>query len=191
MPIKQPIHSHPQNLHHSHSGWRGLTFLSRRFRRIGRYWYCRLIRMSDSSERLARGFAVGIFSGFFPFLGAQMFVALLLAIPFRANKLVAALGTWVSNPLTYLPLYLFNFKLGCTLLGSTPDFSSDGLSSTEALLTLKEEFLSALLVGCTVSGLIASTIGYIFALRSIRSWRQHRRYERTHARQRSRSKIRD
>lgn len=150
----------------------------RRFRRLGRYWYCRLVRMADSPERLARGFAVGIFSGFFPFLGAQIIVALLLAIPVRANKLVAALGTWMSNPLTYLPLYLFNFKVGCLVLGSTPDFSPDDLSATDALLELKEEFLSALLVGCAVSGLVAGTIGYFVALRSIRSWRQRRHQRR-------------
>jgi uncharacterized protein len=130
--------------------------------------------MSDSPERLARGMAIGVFTGFFPLIGTQIIAALLLAIPFRANKLAAALGTWVSNPLTSLPLYLFNFKVGRALLGSTANFSLDGLSSTEILLALKEEFLTALLAGCLVSGLVASVIVYLTTLQLIRSWRQHR-----------------
>lgn len=146
-----------------------------RLRRLGRYWYCRIVRMSDTPERLARGLAVGMFSGFFPFFGSQTVIALLLAIPFRGNKLVAALGTWISNPLTSVPIYLFNFKVGCLLLGSIPDFSAEGLSAAEEMLVLKEEFLLALLVGCAVSGFVAGTIGYFVALRSIRSWRQRRR----------------
>ncbi|RMG14101.1 MAG: DUF2062 domain-containing protein [Cyanobacteria bacterium J055] len=176
--MKPHIRADRRYFHHSQARWGSLAWMYRRCCRIGRYWYCRLVRMTDSPERLARGFAVGIFSGFFPFLGAQIIVALLLAIPFRGNKLVAALGTWISNPLTYLPLYLFNFKVGCLVLGSMPDFSPDGLSSADALLALKEEFLSALLVGCAVSGLVAGTVGYFVALRSIRSWRQRRRTQR-------------
>lgn len=173
-PMKSPIRSNRLHLGHSHSGRGRLAFAYWRVRRIGRYWYCRLTRMSDSPERLARGLAVGIFAGFFPFVGTQSILAIALALPFRANKLAAALGTWVSNPLTYLPLCLFSFKVGCVLLGVSADFSSEGLSLTETLLTVKEEFLSALFLGCLVSGLVASLIGYWVAFRLIRSWRQRR-----------------
>jgi uncharacterized protein len=130
--------------------------------------------MSESPKRLARGLAVGIFAGFFPFIGTQSLFAIALALPFRANKLAAVLGTWVSNPLTSIPLYLFNFKVGCALLGLSTDVSSQGLSLTDTLLALKEEFLWALLTGCLVSGFIASFMGYWVALRLICSWRQHR-----------------
>jgi uncharacterized protein len=183
--MKSPIHSHRRHFRHDRSAWGRLAFAYRRLRRSGRYWYCRLTRMSDSPERLARGLAVGIFAGFFPFVGTQSLFAIALALPFRANKLAAVLGTWVSNPLTSLPLYLFNFKIGCALLGLSADFSSDGLSLTETLLALREEFLSALFLGCFVSGLVASPIGYWIALRLIRSWR------RTHHRTRSNSPSSD
>jgi uncharacterized protein len=174
MPMKSPIRSNQRHFQHTHTGWGGLAFAYWRFRRIGRYWYCRLARMSDSPKRLARGFAVGIFAGFFPFFGTQSLFAIALALPFRANKLAAALGTWISNPLTSLPLYLFNFKVGCALLGVSADFSSEGLSLTETLLALKEKFLSALFLGCFVSGIVASLIGYWVAFKLIRSWRQRR-----------------
>ena len=29
----------------------------------------------------------------------------------RGNIYLAALGTWISNPLTYVPLYYFNYKV--------------------------------------------------------------------------------
>ena len=35
----------------------------------------------------------------------------------RGNHLLAAAGTLVSNPITYVPLYWFNYLVGCQLLG--------------------------------------------------------------------------
>lgn len=187
--MKTSIRTKQRHFRNSYGGWTKLISGYDRFRRVTKYWYYRFTRMSESPERIARGLAIGIFSGFFPFFGAQMILAVLLAIPLRANKLAAALGTWISNPLTYLPLYLFNFHVGCLLLGVTTDFSSQGLSLTETLVALKEEFLSPLLVGCFVSGWVASLIGYGVAVVSIRSWRQHRKALRSRDRHTSKPPL--
>ena len=60
----------------------------------------------------AKGIAVGVFSGCFPFFGFQTLLGIFFARIINGNLLLAAIGTWISNPFTYIPLYIFNFKVG-------------------------------------------------------------------------------
>ena len=55
--------------------------------------------------------------GCFPFFGLQTLLGMALASLVRGNHLLAAAGTWISNPFTYLPLYWFNYNLGCRFWG--------------------------------------------------------------------------
>jgi hypothetical protein len=105
----------------SYSGSQPGPTLARRdpsWKRWLRYLYLRLLRLQSSPKEIARGLAVGVFAGCFPIFGFQTLAALVLAVPFRGNKLAAAAGTWVSNPFTYVPIYAFNYQVGEWLLGS-------------------------------------------------------------------------
>lgn len=129
-----------------------------------RYLYLRLIRLRSTTAAIARGLAVGVFAGLFPFFGAQTLMGVTLAILVRGNKLTAAIGTWISNPFTYVPIYIFNFKVGQFLLG-TNDLSPDvDWTSTTELLQAGKTFAITLLVGCTVVGAIAAVIAYFLGL---------------------------
>ena len=69
----------------------------------------------------AKGIAVGVFSGCFPFFGFQTLLGLFLARLINGNLVLAAIGTWISNPFTYLPLYIFNFKVGSLFFKSNSE----------------------------------------------------------------------
>ena len=73
----------------------------------------------------AKGAAIGIFLGCFPFVGLQTIVGVFIAKVLRGNIFLAAAGTWISNPLTFAPLYYFNFKVGSALLQSPYEISID------------------------------------------------------------------
>ena len=60
----------------------------------------------------AKGLAIGVFSGCFPFFGFQPLIGVFFAKLARGNIVLAAIGTWISNPFTYIPLYYFNYKVG-------------------------------------------------------------------------------
>ncbi len=60
----------------------------------------------------AKGLAIGVFSGCFPFFGFQTLIGVFFAKLAKGNIVLAAIGTWVSNPFTYIPLYYFNYKVG-------------------------------------------------------------------------------
>ena len=66
----------------------------------------------------AKGLAIGVFSGCFPFFGFQTLIGVFFAKLAKGNIFLAAIGTWISNPFTYIPLYYFNYKVGSIFLNN-------------------------------------------------------------------------
>lgn len=64
---------------------------------------------------VSRAVGIGLFSGLVPG-PLQMLAAILLAVPLRANVLVAMATTLYTNPLTIVPLYLLAFAYGKFIL---------------------------------------------------------------------------
>ena len=69
----------------------------------------------------AKGLAIGVFSGCFPFFGFQTLIGVFFAKLARGNIVLAAIGTWISNPFTYIPLYYFNYKVGSIFFNTSSD----------------------------------------------------------------------
>src|SRR3982751_3961326 len=60
-------------------------------------------------ESVARGVAIGLFSGIVPIIPFQTILAIFLSIFLRGNLAIAFLVSWVSNPLTIIPLTYFMY----------------------------------------------------------------------------------
>ncbi len=136
-------------------------------------WINWLWQQEGSPGMRARGVAAGVFCGCFPFFGFQILLGIGLASLVRGNHLLAAAGTWISNPFTYIPLYWFNYSVGSALLGA-----SDGLPEWNQLnlLNLWEQgwgFSSRLLVGSSVVGGWAALILGVLAYGLFRSRQDH------------------
>lgn len=69
--------------------------LMARLKRFARYWYLRLVRIQAT-----------------PPLPFQTALAVALAFIVQGIKIASALGSWVSNPLNWLPFYLLFYKIG-------------------------------------------------------------------------------
>ncbi|MFW6358171.1 MAG: DUF2062 domain-containing protein [Chroococcales cyanobacterium] len=147
------------------------------WRRRWRVLYRRLLRLQGSSYAIARGIACGVFAGSFPILGLQTIIGVLLAVICRGNKFAAAASTWISNPLTYVPIFALNYQVGQLILGSEDIVIDDiHFQSTDQLLDLGGQFVITLLVGCSLVGLIVAIASYFFSLRLIQRLRHtHRR----------------
>ena len=130
---------------------RRLLRLSRIRMRRGVFW---LWRQDGTPGQRARGLAAGVFCGCYPFFGLQIFLSVGVASVVRGNHLLAAAGTLVSNPLTYLPLYWFNYLVGCRLLG--PGQGGINLSelNRSSLWAQGWEFSQRILLGSTVVGMV-------------------------------------
>ncbi len=138
-----------------------LPILIRRARRL-LFW---LWRHEGTPSERARGLAVGVFSGCFPLFGFQIILGLFLARLLKANHLLAVGGTWISNPVTYLPLYWFNYHVGSFFLGYGPgsnDLEQISLSNglTQGLIFSGRILLGSAITGLTLAFFIGSVAYY-------------------------------
>ncbi len=104
-------------------------------------------------------FALGLFIAFLPFPGHTL-IAALLALALRVNIPVAAVSTWVSNPLTMGPLYYFAYRLGVTILDIPPKPFSFELSLDWVTHTFVNIW-QPMLLGSVLLGSAAALVGYV------------------------------
>ena len=152
-----------------------------------RYFYLRFIRLQSSPKAIARGLAAGVFAGWFPLFGLQTILGVAIASIVQGNKLMAAAGTWVSNPITYVPIYYFNFRVGAWLLsllsleamvpapGAIEEVvSASGWAAFQEFMMLGMGFGTTLFLGCTVVGLPSAVLGYGVGLWLAQRWKRQR-----------------
>ena len=111
----------------------------------------------------AKGIAVGVFSGCFPFFGFQTLLGLFLARVTKGNLILAALGTWISNPFTYVPLYLFNYKIGSVLITNSSDIIIDRNLLNNDLWEQGKLISFRLILGSSLVGLFLGLISGVLA----------------------------
>ena len=118
-----------------------------------------LWNQEGSPSQRALGFGVGIFSGCFPFFGLQTLMGVFLAKIFKGNSILAAVGTWISNPFTYVPLYYFNYRVGSLLLNKDKNIVDYSHITTHELWSQGWYLSSRLMMGSTCVGLVIGLIG--------------------------------
>jgi uncharacterized protein len=123
---------------------------------------------------IARGIALGLFAGFLIPLG-QTPAAALLAFTARANVLVAAIATLITNPLTVPPIYFAAYTVGRTLVGGDAAAGEHDLWFARALAWLTSLALPTA-IGLLLFAVVASTAGYSFVHVAWR-WRVWRRWQ--------------
>ena len=122
-----------------------------------------LARMTSSQlfaltpDALRRGLAVGMFWAMAP-IPFQMAPAALFCWLAAANLPVALVCVWISNPLTYAPIFFVQYQVGKWLLDGhgalgRPDDVFD-------LMEVGGPVIAFVLVGALASGIVASLAGY-------------------------------
>ena len=125
----------------------------------------------------AGGVATGLFCSFIP-LPVHMIVASALSILFRVNLPLAVLFTWVTNPLTIAPIFIFAYELGTKILNRPPRHINFDLSFhwlAQKLIIIWEP----LLLGCFILATLSALTGYLavrllWRLSSIRKWEERK-----------------
>ena len=153
--------THPQDYSPKSARRKSLTYWLNKPLRL---MILNLRKLRGHPEVIARGLAVGVFAGCFPFFGLQSVMGIILAALVRGSKIAAIAGTWISNPLTYVPILWLNFKVGQLLLGVETTFTLKNRDSLESFLELGPTLVITLLIGCAVVGAIAGIISYFVSL---------------------------
>ena len=128
-----------------------------------------------------RAFALGLVAGLaVPF--AHTFIAAGLAIPLRANVMIAAATTWVSNPLTWIVIFPAEHAIGKFLIGMfraapAPDVAVQAGTAMQSWLGWVLGAAGDVALGSVVLAALAGVVGYaamtlIWRLKVARQWRK-------------------
>lgn len=86
-----------------------------------------ILGLDDTHHSIAMGTTVGMFIGMTPTVGIQMVIVMCVAILtkryFNFNRVAALITVYISNPVTMIPIYYLDYKVGALFFGG--DVSRD------------------------------------------------------------------
>ncbi len=135
--------------------------------------YERFLKIRGEPREIALGLALGIFIGMLPVLGLQTVSAIFFASLLKWNKISAALGTLISNPLTIPPLYALTYFVGNKLMGlrqGLPRFTTSGVETLIDMVQKTPEIILALFIGGFLLGLPAALVGYFLSYEALKRY---------------------
>jgi len=138
------------------------------FRKVRQYYYL-LIKGRESPERIARGFAIGVFIAFNPLLGFHTIMCIIFSMIFRASKTASILGSFVCNPLTIPVIFFSEYEVGEFFMRIFK-FSVEKVSLSDfkeltlkAIIEFGKTIAYPICIGSIIFGFIFSIIAYIFS----------------------------
>lgn len=146
-----------------------------------RAWIRTILQLDDTPHSIALGAAIGMFIAMTPTLGIQIAIvgAVWLATHrlFTFNRMAAVVTVFVSNPITMVPLYWFNYRIGTLFMGeslSRHDFAElfefhDGRQWWSTLIEAFAIFGAPLLWGSLIVASVAGLLTYPAMLALLRS----------------------
>lgn len=127
---------------------------------------------SFNRNSVTKGFAVGIFCAFLP-MPFEMVAALFMAAMLGGNIPVAISAVWLSNPLTWIPLYTPCYLLGARILSIKP-IPIDQINILDLGLHYVALWLGCLIVGISLSLLSHLVLNIIWRSNIRRRWQERK-----------------
>ncbi len=153
--------------------------LGTRLGRTSRYLWLKFLRIEASPHNIAIGLAAGVFIGLLPVLPFQTVLAVALAFIVRGNKLAAALGTWVSNPLNWVPFYILFYYVGSLAVPfEVPPLDLQQVEMMQ-LIEAGWQLFAVMMLGGLIIATPSSVLSYLIAYKIIVVYRKRKAARKT------------
>ena len=131
-----------------------------------------ILGLDDTHHSIALGTTVGMFIGMTPTVGVQMIIVMIVAFLtksfFHFNRFAAMVTVYISNPVTMIPIYYLDYKVGTLFFADThsrEDFARilDHESFAEWWSTIVDLFVGIgvpLVVGSFVVSTVCASVTY-------------------------------
>lgn len=118
---------------------------------------------------IAKGIAVGVFCAFLP-MPFEMLPAIFIAAMISGNIPFAVAGVWLSNPLTWVPLYTPCYLLGSRIIGVEP------IPIEQITILQLGWHYTALWLGCLIAGSLLAlsahfAVSFLWASQVRKRWK--------------------
>jgi len=132
------------------------------------FWWQKFVRqlreLRGKPHEISLGIAIGVFVALTPTIPFHTVLAVALAALLRGSKLAAALGVWLSNPLTIPLFYYGSYRLGKFALGYR-ELAMPHEYSLIALVKLGGHVTVAMLHGGVLLGILPAFVAYSLTYR--------------------------
>lgn len=137
-------------------------------------FYARIKELQGDPRHIAKGMAIGVFTGVTPTIPFHTVIAIALAFILRGSKPAAIIGSFVANPITIPFIYVACFKVGTFILNKPIPFDVK-FESITALMTLGLDVTIAMIIGSAILGILPTIIAYILTYRIMTTVREKAR----------------
>ena len=149
-----------------------------------------IVKQKDPPHKIALGMALGIFIGLLPIMGIQMAVVTAFALPFRGNLKAAIAGVWISNPITFIPMYWGYYQFGLLftpsrqidreqfsgIVSAAFEWSWTEISlSVNRIMDMGADILIPMWIGSTILAVVFGVLTYFVTYRLVVKYRLRRR----------------
>ena len=136
------------------------------FRRSSRYLMLRLLRIKDTTHKIALGLSMGVAISFIPVPGTHIIQAALFTWLLRGNVLASFIGTLAGNPLTLPLMWLAAYKIGAwfyAVMGLPIDQMPDHFTTAHLMAELRSPWglLLPWVLGGYILMLVSLVLGYV------------------------------
>jgi uncharacterized protein (TIGR03546 family) len=153
-------------------------------------FYRRFLKLRGDPREIALGFALGLFIGMSPSLGLQMVIAAAVAAFLKWDIISAAMGVWITNPLTAPFIYSLTYFVGSKIYGTSNVFNLPDeitVPVIKEILVKSPGIYYSLTIGGIVLGIPLAIAGYFISYRLVSRYRDD--LKKKIARQKERLKI--
>ncbi|MEJ2284742.1 MAG: DUF2062 domain-containing protein [Desulfobacterales bacterium] len=148
-----------------------------------KHWINRTRSLNGEPRYVAMGMAIGIFVSATPTIPFQTLIAVALSFIMRGSKAAAAVGVWLSNPITFPIFYLASYKTGTFLFGMTGLENMAGQTTADLVKSGIHITVAAILGGILI-GIILAVGAYFITHRIVTKIRSRERRSRALLRRR-------
>ena len=127
-------------------------------KRASLFYFLKLIRVKDSKDKLAIGFACGSMVSFSPFIGFHFLLAVIFAYILRGNIIASLIGTFVGNPFTFPFIWIFIYKVGNIFFNNDQNFSLE--LTFQSLFNQGYDILIPMMIGSLIVSIPIWFISY-------------------------------
>lgn len=137
----------------------------------------RLKSLNGDPHFIAMGMAVGVFISFTPTIPFHTVLAIAIAYVLNGSKAAAAIGVWVSNPVTIPFFYYGCYKIGRLILGHKIPLNAK-YETISMLLKQGADVTVVMMIGGIVLGIVPAIVAYFVTRKLAESIRAKRRSTR-------------
>ena len=127
-------------------------------KRASLFYFLKLVRVKDSQDKLAIGFACGSMVSFSPFIGFHFLLAIIFAYILRGNIVASLIGTFIGNPFTFPFIWIFIYKVGNIFFKNDQNFSLE--LTFQSLFDQGYDILIPMLIGSLIVSIPIWFISY-------------------------------